>query len=199
MNPYSGKNFVEFLHVLFSRIYLLVSGKLGLENLVSDEIQIGVLVLVAVSAALIGAFLVLKKMTMMANALSHTILLGMVVSYLMIRMFIVSSDFLDTIPLSLWIGASFLTGILTTMSIQALIKAFRLSEDASIGLVFTMFFNSSATTTNPFPYCPALAVSTVAYKVGILVCYVLPSITLPSVMSAIFFHPPSNMHNSISG
>lgn len=140
MNPYTDQNFWQFFSVFFSRLYLLMTGKLGFGDLVSDEVQIFVLVLLTITCTLVGGFLVLKKMTMMANSLSHTILLGIVVTYLLMSWFSGSRPHLEEVPLSIWILASFLTGILTTVATQTITKFLRLSEEASIGLVFTTFF-----------------------------------------------------------
>ena len=79
VNPYFGKNFFSFLLLFAQRMGSLLTGKIGFSDLASDEIQVLVLALVALASALVGTFLVLKKMTMLANSLSHTILLGIVV------------------------------------------------------------------------------------------------------------------------
>ena len=49
----------------------------------SDELQILVLCGVAASSAIVGSFLILRKMTMMANSLSHTVLLGIVIAFVL--------------------------------------------------------------------------------------------------------------------
>ena len=64
MNPYTGVNFFEFFGVLFTRVF---SGA----PIVSDEIQLAVLSCCALGCGLIGPFLVLKRMSMFANSLSH--------------------------------------------------------------------------------------------------------------------------------
>ena len=78
MNPYWGQNFFGFFAVLFQRL----TGQLPLSQLASDEVQLLVLMGVALATVLLGSFLTLKKMTMMANSLSHTTLLGIVIAYL---------------------------------------------------------------------------------------------------------------------
>jgi len=45
----------------------LLGGKLSFFQLASDEVQMFVLMLVAISCATVGSFLVLKRMTMLAN------------------------------------------------------------------------------------------------------------------------------------
>ena len=39
--------------------------------------------LVGISCGLVGVFLILRKMAMMADAISHTVLLGIVIAYIM--------------------------------------------------------------------------------------------------------------------
>ncbi len=141
INPYWGKNFFSFFWVFFHRMSLLCQGKLPIKDLASDEIQFFVLGLVALSSALIGAFLVLKKMTMLANSLSHTILLGIIISYLIVSSVSGGSmELLDGISLQVLIIASLITALLTAVLTQGLTHLMKLQEDASIGLVFTTLF-----------------------------------------------------------
>jgi len=140
-NPYSGSTFFEFFFVLLQRIWLFLSGKIGLGDLVADEIQIIVLIGVASSAALVGSFLVLRRMTMLANSLSHTILLGIVVAFIFTQTKLQESSS-QTVPLniSVMLTASIGVGLLTTFLTEFLTKTVRLQEDASTGLVFTTLF-----------------------------------------------------------
>lgn len=129
-NPYSDQDFFGFFGVFFSRLFLFVTGRLPFASLVSDEIQIVVLACVAATGAWIGTFLILRRMVMLANALSHTILLGIVVAFLLC----------DTLTLSVLISAALITGITTTFLTQYLNRVVKLQEDASIGLIFSIFF-----------------------------------------------------------
>lgn len=143
MNPYWGLSFIQFFQLFFQRLGLFLSGDLGISDLASDEIQIAALVLTSVCCALIGTFLILRKMAMLANALSHTILLGIVLSYILLLT--VGEKFPSgqegpVLTLSGLMIASFLSGILTTLLTYLLQRFFRLQEDASIGLVFTSLF-----------------------------------------------------------
>ncbi len=98
----------------------------------TDLLQMAVLSFVAVACGLLGPFLVLKRMTMFANSLSHTILLGIALAFLITggSVFNVST---------LFIGA-FLAALMTALFTGGLVRVFRLQEDASIGLVFTALF-----------------------------------------------------------
>lgn len=131
-NPYWGSDFFDFFGVLFSRLFGGAS-----TGIVSDEIQMLVLIGVALSSSLLGAFLVLKKMTMLANSLSHTLLLGIVLTFIGLSFFGMESTSL-TLPILLL--ASLITGLITTFLTQLLTHVLKLQEDASIGLVFTTLF-----------------------------------------------------------
>ncbi|NGX38947.1 MAG: Manganese transport system membrane protein MntB [Chlamydiae bacterium] len=137
MNPYTGKTFFEFFPLFFHRLFLLCSGSLRFSELASDEIQVFTLGLIGIAASLVGTLLVLKKMTMLANSLSHTILLGIAIAYLFL--FTTASRGIP-INFSILLIASLVTGLLTTVLTQLLHQFFRLQEDASIGIVFTSLF-----------------------------------------------------------
>lgn len=143
MNPYSGETFVGFFVTFFGRLLALVSGQLPVTSLATDEIQVFVLVGVACSTALLGCFLVLRKMTMLANSLSHTILLGIVIAYLVTKGGVIGAAHeggYEPININAMLLASLLTGIATTFLTEFLTKSARLQEDASTGIVFTSLF-----------------------------------------------------------
>jgi manganese/zinc/iron transport system permease protein len=129
-NPYTDQDFFGFFGVLFSRLFLFITGRLPTGSLVSDEIQIVVLSCVAVTGAMVGTFLILRRMVMLANALSHTILLGIVIAFLLC----------ETLTLPILMAASLITGIATTFLTEYLNRVIKLQEDASIGLIFSIFF-----------------------------------------------------------
>ena len=86
--------------------------------------------LVAINAALLGVFLVLRKMSMVGDAISHAVLPGIVVAYYF------SGD--KTSGLLLF-GAT-LTGVLATLFIDLLSKKAKIQGDASIGITYTLLF-----------------------------------------------------------
>ena len=128
MSPYWGANFFEFFGILFSRLI-----HWDFAAIASDEVQIGVLGAIAISCGLVGPFLVLKRMAMFANSLSHTILLGIAGSVVLLG----GSALFDISHLL--VGAS-IAAAASAFLTEGLIKAFRLQEDASVGLVFTTLF-----------------------------------------------------------
>lgn len=143
-NPYSGTTFFEFFGLLLHRIWAFLTGQLSSSAIASDEIQMMVLAGVALSAATLGCFLVLRRMTMLANALSHTILLGIVLAYFMMSIGIFSEveahGYHGLISIQAMMIASLSMGLLTTFLTEFLTKHAGLQEDASIGIVFTSLF-----------------------------------------------------------
>lgn len=138
MNPYSGESFFGFFSVMMQRVALFFRGEAS--SLASDEVQLLVLVLIALSSALLGTFLVLRKMTMLANSLSHTILLGIVGTFLLNRFLFSGGEGIYTIRFPALLIGAVITALLTTFSTEFLYKRLRLQKDASIGLIFTAFF-----------------------------------------------------------
>ena len=132
IHPYRGASFFEFFTILIRRVGEWFHGA----QLATDEIQLLVLGGMAISAALVGCLLVLRKMTMLAGSLSHTILLGLVLAYLCTARGLPFGG-LNVQALLL---ASVLTALATTFLTTFLHKTMGLKEDASIGLVFTTLF-----------------------------------------------------------
>ena len=131
MNPYSGQTFWGFIATFFKRFFEAFS-----DGLAPDEVQVFALVLIALSSALLGTFLVLRKMTMLANSLSHTILLGIVGAFLLVG----SSQGMFSLSLPKLLVGALIAALCTTFATEFLHKKLRLQEDASIGLIFTAFF-----------------------------------------------------------
>ncbi len=97
-------------------------------------IQLELLAIACVAAcacALPGIFLLLRGVALMSDAISHAILLGIVLMFLIVKTLYT--------PLLL-IGAA-LAGLATVFATQALIQTDRIKTDAAIGLVFPLFFS----------------------------------------------------------
>lgn len=140
-NPYYDQDILGFFGVFFWRAWELLSGKLSFGDIVADEIQILVLCGVACSAALVGSFLVLKKMAMLANSISHTILVGIVIAFVFTtKGFFGEAPEHDAINVEAMLAASLIMGVVTALLTEFLTKTVRLQEDASTGLVFTTLF-----------------------------------------------------------
>ncbi len=141
VNPYRGASLFEFFGVLFHRIPHFLSGSLTSRDLVSDELQLLVLVGLSISTALVGAFLVLKRIAMLANALSHTILLGIIIAYMIMHNDLAMGDFSSSfLSVKVLFLASLLAALFTTGITHFLVHVMKMQEDASIGLVFSTLF-----------------------------------------------------------
>jgi len=86
--------------------------------------------LVAINCALMGGFLMMRKMVMIGDAISHAVLPGIFVAY-----YISGS----TASLPILAGAAF-SGILATLMIEWFTKKARLQSDAAIGVSYTLLF-----------------------------------------------------------
>ncbi len=96
----------------------------------NDIYIIATAAIVSMSCALLGCYLVLRKMAMVGDAISHAVLPGIVIAFLI-------SGSRDSA--TMLVGAG-LIGILTTFLIEFLHKKARLQTDASIGVTFTWLF-----------------------------------------------------------
>jgi len=96
----------------------------------SVEIQL-IAVVVAAACALPGVFLVLRSMSMMADAISHTVLLGIVLAFFVVA---------DLQSPWLLLGAA-VVGVLTVSLVELLNRTQLIKQDAAIGLVFPALFS----------------------------------------------------------
>ena len=94
------------------------------------EIQL-IAAVVAAACALPGTFLVLRRMAMMSDAISHTVLLGIVLAFFVVEEF--------GHPL-LILGAG-AVGVLTVSLTELLNRTRLVKEDAAIGIVFPALFS----------------------------------------------------------
>lgn len=141
VNPYFDAHFLSFFAVLWQRLWGFITGDVTMNYLASDEIQLIVLAGIAISSALVGCFLVLRRTTMLANSLSHTILLGIVITYLITKQTGFGlEDHPGQLNIHLMLMASVISGIGTAFLTEFLTKTVRLQADASTGLVFTTLF-----------------------------------------------------------
>jgi len=94
------------------------------------EIQL-IASLVAIACAIPGTFLVLRKMAMISDAISHSILPGIVVG------FFITQDLNS--PFLILLAA--LTGVLTVVLVEKIQQTKLVKEDTAIGLVFPALFS----------------------------------------------------------
>ncbi len=86
--------------------------------------------MVSISCGLLGCFLILRKMAMVGDAISHAVLPGIVIAFII-------AGSRDSILL---LSGAALFGLFTTFLIEFLHRKGKLQTDASIGVTFTWLF-----------------------------------------------------------
>lgn len=129
--------------------------------------------LVSVTLGLIGCFLVVRGMSLLGDALSHAVLPGIVLGFLL-------GDSLH----SPWIllGAS-AVGLAAAAAVQAVQNHSRVKEDASLGIVFTTMFAIGVVMINQFAGQADLDPGCVLY--GNLEYFIYPDNPLPMMLPMI--------------
>ena len=97
----------------------------------ADLIIVLTAALVAVAGSLLGVFLVLRRQSMLSDAISHAVLPGIVGAFWL-------SGGTATVPAL--IGAAAM-GLLTVFSVELLERSGRVKVDAAIGVVFPLLFS----------------------------------------------------------
>jgi len=97
----------------------------------SPELEITAIAIVtAVAAALPGALLVLRRMALVSDAISHAILPGIAIAFFLTH----------DLSSPLLVVAAAATGVVTVALIEAISRSRLVPEDAAIGLVFPALF-----------------------------------------------------------
>ena len=91
---------------------------------------VGVAALTNVACALLGCYLVLRRMSLLGDALSHAVLPGLVVAYILA----------GSLNILYMFAGALAVGVLTTFLTQTVHRQGGVSADASIGVVFTSLF-----------------------------------------------------------
>jgi len=87
-------------------------------------------ILTAVTCSFIGVFLILRRMAMLGDAISHSVLLGIVISYLIF----------NSLALPALVFGAMLAGLVTAWLSTAISQRSIIQPDASLGLVFISMF-----------------------------------------------------------
>ncbi|MCT2535817.1 metal ABC transporter permease [Aquibacillus koreensis] len=86
--------------------------------------------LLGFASGVIGSFVLLKKQSLISDAMAHAALPGVCIMYIIFE--------IKSVPLFL-VGAT-ITSLIATHSIQAIIKHSRVKSDAAIGIIISVFF-----------------------------------------------------------
>src|SRR5690554_6083166 len=115
---------------LLKELFLILSFQGGFNT----NLVLTATILLGMAAGSSGTFLVLRKRTMMSDALAHCTLPGLGLAFLVgIYLNIPEKSFLLLLP-----GAA-LTGFLGVLCVQGTVRFTRLSEDSAIGAILSSF------------------------------------------------------------
>ncbi len=87
-------------------------------------------ILAAVGCGLLGNFLVLRRLSLMGDAISHSVLPGLVIAFLITT---------TRSPIVMFFGAAF-AGIITVVLVEVVKKLGRVEPGAAMGVVFSILF-----------------------------------------------------------
>jgi manganese/zinc/iron transport system permease protein len=138
MLPYHDQGFWSFMITLWQRLFVFLLGGISPNDLVSEDLQLMALIISGSLGIVVGFYLIYNKMTMLANSLSHTVLLGLVVTFLCAK-FVNRKLGVDDLAFYLQLIAAALTAVFTMVGLKFLMK--RISQEAANALSFTGFFS----------------------------------------------------------
>ncbi len=161
-------------------------------NLNLDIILIAVAT--ASACALPGVFLVLRRMTLMSDAISHAILPGIVLAFFLTH----------SLSSPLLILAAGATGVLTVVFVELLQKTKLVKEDAAIGLTFPALFSIGviliskhassvhldidAVLLGELAYAPLNRLKVFGYDIGPTSLYVMSGLLILNLIFIIIFY-----------
>ena len=98
--------------------------------LIQDFPALAAGLLASIACALVGCFLVLRRMSLMGDAISHAVLPGIVLAFLL-------TDSLSALPV--FVGAA-AVGVITAALTEVIHRLGKVESGASMGVVFTVLF-----------------------------------------------------------
>ena len=93
--------------------------------------------LIAVSGALLGTFLLLRGMSLTSDAISHTVLLGIVVAFMVMDSLFGQKPELSSVWLIIGAAAA---GVATVVLTELIYRSGLVKQDAALGLAFPLLF-----------------------------------------------------------
>ena len=168
------------------------------------EIQL-IAIVTAVACALPGVYLVLRRMTLMSDAISHAILPGIVLAFFLT----------ESLSSPLLILAAAGTGVLTVVFVELLQRTKLVKEDAAIGLTFPALFSIGVILISRFAgnvhldmdavllgelaYAPLNRLEIASYDLGPVSLYVMGGILMLSLVFIFVFYKELKLATFDSG
>ena len=120
-------------------LLLLILEPDTLNGFLTDPRSLAILIgsLIAVSGAILGTFLMLRGLSLTSDAISHTVLLGIVCAFLLLAWLPAAQPSLNSPWLVLGAAAA---GMLTVLLTEWLSRSQALRQDAALGIVFPFLF-----------------------------------------------------------
>ena len=157
------------------------------------DIQL-IAIVTAVACSLPGVFLVLRRMTLMSDAISHAILPGIVLAFFLT----------ESLSSPLLILAAAGTGVLTVFFVELLQRTKLVKEDAAIGLTFPALFSIGVILISRFAgnvhldmdvvllgelaYAPLNRLKAFGYDLGPVALYVMGTILALNLVFILLFY-----------
>ena len=157
------------------------------------DIQL-IAIVTAVACALPGVFLVLRRITLMSDAISHAILPGIVLAFFLT----------ESLSSPLLILAAAGTGVLTVFLVELLQRTKLVKEDAAIGLTFPALFSigvilisrfaenvhldTDAVLLGELAYAPLNRLKAFGYDLGPVALYVMGTILVLNLVFILLFY-----------
>ena len=157
------------------------------------DIQL-IAIVTAVACALPGVFLVLRRMTLMSDAISHAILPGIVLAFFLT----------ESLSSPLLILAAAGTGVFTVFFVELLQRTKLVKEDAAIGLTFPALFSIGVILISRFAgnvhldmdvvllgelaYAPLNRLKVFGYDLGPVSLYVMGAILVVNLVFILLFY-----------
>lgn len=157
------------------------------------DIQL-IAIVTAAACALPGVFLVLRRMTLMSDAISHAILPGIVLAFFLT----------ENLSSPLLILAAAGTGVLTVFFVEVLQRTKLVKEDAAIGLTFPALFSIGVILISRFAgnvhldmdavllgelaYAPLNRLKAFGYDLGPVSFYVMGAILVVNLVFILLFY-----------
>lgn len=138
--------------------------------------------LISVACGVIGCFIILRRMSFLADAVAHSMLAGVVGSYLILR----AVFGFQANSIIILIGALF-AGLLTVVLIGFVTKVSRVKEDAAIGIMYTGIFALGGFFASIKAFSKYIDVDLVGFIAGSVVATTIGDLWMLAIVCCIVF------------